>query len=57
MFHPSILATFNAYRVGQQLNAFDACTDTADYHDIPADRLAQFLVTMGIDVARLQLLA
>ncbi len=57
MFNPSILTTFNAYRIGQQLNALDACTDAADYHDIPVYRLAQFLVTMGIDSARLQLLA
>ena len=57
MFHPDILATFNAYRIGQQLNALDACTDTADYHDLPVYRVARFLVTMGIDAQRLSLLA
>ena len=57
MFHPSILATFNTYRIGRQLNALDACTDTADYHDLPVHRLARFLVTMGIDAERLSLFA
>ena len=57
MLHPSILATFNAYRIGQQLNAIDACTDAAEYHMIPVYRLARFLVAMDIDADRLSLLA
>ena len=61
MFHPCVIATFNAYRIGQQLNALDACTDTADYHDLSVYRVAQFLITtgvaIGIDADRLSLLS
>jgi hypothetical protein len=57
MFHPSILRTYVFLRTQCETNAIDACTDSADYHNVPVYRLAQFLVAMGIDSARLQLLA
>jgi hypothetical protein len=57
ILHPDILRTYTEYRSGRQLNALDSCTDTADYHDISVYRLAQFLVTMGIDSNRLHMLA
>jgi hypothetical protein len=57
MFHPDILRAYMYIRTQCETNAIDACTDAADYHDVPVYRLAQFLVTMSIDSARLQLLA
>ena len=57
MYHPSILAQYVFIRTQQQLNALDACTDTADYHDLPVYRVARFLVAIGVDADRLSLLA
>ena len=57
MFHPSILAQYLYRRSDLEAGALDACTDTADYYDLPVYRLARFLVTMGIDANRLSLLA
>jgi hypothetical protein len=57
MFHPSILAAYLYRRNEMQINAIDACADTAEHNRVPVAAFARFLITMGIDAARLQLLA
>ena len=53
MLHPDILKMYLFARVDQQINAIDAATDTAFNCGIPVASLAQFLRTVGIDVALL----
>lgn len=53
MLHPDILKMYLFIRSDQQQGAIDACSDTAFNCGIPVASLAQFLRTIGIDVALL----
>ena len=57
MFHPSILDQYNFARHQMQSMSIDACTDTAEREHISVARFARFLIAMGIDANRLQLIA
>ncbi len=56
MFHPDILRQYLYRRNDVQIGALDSCVDTAEYFGIPIAAFSRFLVTMGIDANRLQLL-
>jgi hypothetical protein len=57
MYHPDILTMYLFIRVDQQINAIDACSDTASYCSVPVAALATFLASMAIDAVSLSLIA
>ena len=57
MYHLSILATYTYRRESQQMNAIDACCDTAITFGIPVKSLARFLRRISVDANRLALIA
>jgi hypothetical protein len=57
MYHITILATYMYRRQEQQMNAIDACCDTAITFGIPVKSLARFLRRIGVDANRLALIA
>lgn len=57
MYHITILATYTYRRQEQQMNAIDACCDTAITFGIPVKSLARFLRRIGVDANRLALIA
>ena len=57
MFHSDLIDQYTFNRIAVQMNPIDSCADVAEYNDVPVHRLAQFLITMGIDADRLSLLA
>ena len=57
MFHPSILDQYDFARHQMQSMSIDACTDVAQFNGLQVATFARFLIAMGIDADRLQLLA
>lgn len=56
MIHPEFLAQYLYRRHACQVNAIDACIDTAASAGFPVATLATFLVTVGIDARVLSLI-
>jgi len=57
MINPTILAAYSFARHDMQANAIDACTDVAQFYGMQVSTLAQFIASVGIDSARLSLIA
>ena len=57
MINPIILAAYSFSRNDMQTNAIDACTDVAQFYGVQVSTLAKFIASVGIDSARLSLIA